>query len=103
MSSQGLFNHLLTLLKRYFLSKIERILLKKDTIKFSKWFFKWLTTKPKGKYQTIAHSWNKAIATGYGMILTFTAMVTGNMGITIILVWSLIIFIFGLWLLSRGK
>ena len=78
-------------------------MLKKDTIKFSKWFFKWLTTKPKGKYETIAHIWDRGIAIGYGIVLTFTALITNNMGITLILVWSLIILIFGFWLLSRGK
>ena len=78
-------------------------MLKNDTIAFSKWFFKWLTTKPVGKYQIIASSWNRAIAGAYGTILTFTAIITNNVGIVLILLWSILIFIFGLWLLSRGK
>ena len=78
-------------------------MLKKDTITFSKWFLKWLTTKPKGKYQTIASIWNRAIVGAYGTILIFTAIITNNVGILLILLWNLLIFIFGLWLLSKGK
>ena len=75
----------------------------KDVKSFSKFLFKFILEKPTGKWQTLAHIWDRAMVGVAGVLITITAFSTSNTGILILIVWGLAILIFGFWLVSKGK
>ena len=59
--------------------------------------------KPQSKWQAFAHVWDRGIVAVSGVILSGTAMVTNNVGIFLVLIWSLIFLVFGLWLVNHRR
>ena len=53
------------------------------------------------------YPWNYSDGTksvnGFGDFIDYTAFVTNNAGILLIIIWSLLFLFFGMWLLSKGR
>ena len=78
-------------------------MIKKDTRAFAKGIISFLKDKPKGKWQAVAHVWDRLIMAGAGLIVTVTAFVTNQGGLLILILWSLGLLIFGVYLTSKGR
>ena len=62
-----------------------------------------LADKPKSKWQSIAHVWDRAIVVNLGGLITVTAFITNNAGILLLIIWGGVILFFGLYVASRRK
>ena len=74
-----------------------------NTRAFAHFLLKWIMDKPKGKWQAVAHVWDRLIVGLGGLLLTITAFITNQTGVLIIIIWSLFMLVFALWLISRSK
>ena len=78
-------------------------MIRQDIKSFSKWFFKWLLEKPQGKWQALAHIYDRAMVGMAGVIVTVTAFLTSNIGMLVLFIWGLGLLVFGLWLVAHKR
>lgn len=76
---------------------------KNDLQRFCRAIVKFLADKPKGKWTAFAHVWDRGIVAGLGIVTFVTASVTNNTGMLLLILWSLAILGFGLYLVSKGR
>ena len=77
-------------------------MINKDIKRLCRAVIKFLADKPSGKYETIAHIWDRVIVGALGGMLGVTAFMTNNAGALMILIMSLFVLLAGMYLISKG-
>ena len=67
--------------------------------KFAKEILNRITSKPKSKYQAFAYAWDRGIIA----LLAFSAFITNQAGILLVIIAILATMFFGMWLVSKGR
>lgn len=78
-------------------------MIEKETKAFARGVMQFLKDKPKSKIQALTHIWDRVIIAGWTGMVIFTSIVTNNVGIVLLILWSILILFFGIYLTAHRR